>query len=293
MAGAQSEVYEELAAELSRAIAGEVRFDQMTRLLYSTDASNYQIEPIGVVFPRDADEVCAVHEIAARLKVPLLPRGAGSSLAGQTVGHALVLDCSRHMNRLLSINGETRRVRVQPGVVLGQLNRQLAPLRLMVGPDPASAERATIGGCLGNNATGMHSILYGMFGDHVQTVDAVLANGKRVSLGATVSLTPEVTRLQEQIGAIVRTYQEDIRTGYPRTWRTVAGYALNKLNPDSPDLAQLFAGAEGTLGTVVAIELGLVERPSRTCQVVLHFGDLHAALRSFQRFWKWGRPPSN
>ncbi len=279
MAGAQSEVYEELAAELSRAIAGEVRFDQMTRLLYSTDASNYQIEPIGVVFPRDADEVCAVHEIAARLKVPLLPRGAGSSLAGQTVGHALVLDCSRHMNRLLSINGETRRVRVQPGVVLGQLNRQLAPLGLMVGPDPASAERATIGGCLGNNATGMHSILYGMFGDHVQTVDAVLANGKRVSLGATVSLTPEVTRLQEQIGAIVRTYQEDIRTGYPRTWRTVAGYALNKLNPDSPDLAQLFAGAEGTLGTVVAIELGLVERPSRTCQVVLHFGDLHAALQ--------------
>lgn len=278
MADTLDATYRELAAELSKAIAGEVHFDRMTRLLYSTDASNYQIEPIGVVFPRDADDICAVHQIAARLGVPLLPRGAGSSLAGQTVGRALVLDCSRHMNRLLSINGEARRVRVQPGVVLGQLNRQLASLGLMVGPDPASADRATVGGCLGNNATGMHSILYGMFGDHVRSLDVVLADGTRVALGAEVSPTPEVKRLQSRIAQIVREHQDEIRTRYPKTWRTAAGYALNVLDPESPDLARLFAGAEGTLGTVVAIELGLVERPAQTRQVVLHFDDLRASL---------------
>lgn len=276
--GTLDETHRELAAELGKVVAGEVRFDRVTRLLYSTDASNYQIEPIGVVLPRDVDDVCAVHQVAARMGIPLLPRGAGSSLAGQTVGYALVLDCSRHMNRLLTINGETRRVRVQPGMVLGILNRQLASLGLMVGPDPASADRATVGGCLGNNATGMHSILYGLFGDHVRGLEVVLADGTCLSLGAEVAPTPEVTRLQERIRHIAREYQDDIRTRYPKTWRTVAGYALNLINPEAPDLTRLFAGAEGTLGTVVAIELALVERPAQTCQVVLHFEELRAAL---------------
>ena len=164
-----------LERDLAAALDGETRFDLTTRMLYSTDASNYQIEPIGVVFPRDTADVCAAHEIASRHGVPLLPRGAGSALAGQTVGHALVLDLSRHMRRVVGVNAETRRVRVQSGMVLGQLNAQLAPLGLMVGPDPASADRATVGGCLGNNATGMHSILYGMFADHVTALETVLS----------------------------------------------------------------------------------------------------------------------
>lgn len=266
--------------DLLQSIEGEVCFDQMTRLLYSTDASNYQIEPVGVVFPRHADDVAAVHEIAARHHVPLLPRGAGSSLAGQTVGHALVMDLSRHMRRIISINGDERAVRVEPGVVLGHLNNQLASLGLMVGPDPASSDRAVVGGCLGNNATGMHSILYGMFGDHVLGIDAVLADGTRVSFGSQAAQSPARGQLEHGIRRILLDHAEHIAHGFPKTWRSVAGYALNRLDADTLNLARLFAGSEGTLGTVTAIDLGLVPRPAATRLVLLHFDNMRQALES-------------
>ncbi len=276
----QNELHEQLAADLSRVLDGEVRFDQMTRLLYSTDASNYQIEPVGVVFPKHADDVAAVHATAAQYGVPLLPRGAGSSLAGQTVGCAVVMDLSRYMGRVTGINAEAKTVRVQPGLALDRLNAQLAPLGVMVGPDPASGDRATVGGCVGNNATGMHSILYGMFGDHVRAVDTVLADGTCVPFGANAPAHPVRDRLQTRVREIVLANADEIARRYPKTWRTVAGYALNRLDPVSPDLARLFAGAEGTLGTVVEIELGLVTRPARTRLVLLHYDDLRVALEA-------------
>jgi FAD/FMN-containing dehydrogenase/Fe-S oxidoreductase len=269
-----------LAEELSRTLAGEVQFDPMTRLLYSTDASNYQIEPIGVVFPRHADDVAAVHSVASRHGVPLLPRGGGSSLAGQTVGQAVVLDLSRHMRRVVGINGEARTVRVQPGMILGQLNAQLAPLGLMIGPDPASADRATVGGCLGNNATGMHSILYGMFGDYVRAVDVVLADGSRVTLGENSPASPLRQRLEARLRQILLDNADEIQRRYPQTWRTVAGYRLDRLDPHALNLAWLFAGSEGTLGTVVEMELALVPRPTMTRQAILHFSEIRAALES-------------
>jgi FAD/FMN-containing dehydrogenase/Fe-S oxidoreductase len=270
----------QLAEELSRALEGEVRFDQMTRLLYSTDASNYQIEPVGVVWPRHADDVAAAHAVASKHGVPLLPRGGGSSLAGQTVGHALVLDLSRHMMRVTGINAEARTVRIQPGLILAHLNAQLAPLGLMVGPDPASADRAAVGGCLGNNATGMHSILYGMFGDHVRAVDVVLADGSRVALGEGTPASPLRERLEARIRQILVDNAEEIGHRYPKTWRTVAGYPLNRLDPQALNLARLFAGSEGTLGTVVEMELALVPRPTMTRQVILHYSEVRAALES-------------
>lgn len=272
--------YVELAAELAHVMAGEVDFSQMTRLLYSTDASNYQIEPLGVVFPRSADDVAAVHAAAARYDVPLLPRGGGTGLAGQTVGRAVVLDFSRYMSRVLSINAETRSVVVEPGLALNHLNAQLAPLGLMIGPDPASGDRATVGGCLGNNATGMHSILYGMFGDHVRAVDVVLADGTRLAFGAEAPAHPARERLRAAVAEIVRANAGEIARRYPQTWRTVAGYALNKLDPDQIDLAPLFAGSEGTLGSVVAVELGLVPRPQHTRMVLLHYDEMRAALEA-------------
>src|SRR5262245_33392653 len=138
-------MHRELIAELESARAGEVRFDPYSRALYSTDASNYRIEPVGVVVPRTPDELVAVVAIAARHKVPLLARGGGSSLAGQAVGHALVVDCSKYLNRILEVNAREAWVRVQPGVVCDALNRALQPHGLMLGPDPASSNRATLG----------------------------------------------------------------------------------------------------------------------------------------------------
>ncbi len=273
-------MYDEFANALNKEIHGEVRFDQTTRLLYSTDASNYQIEPVGVVFPKHADDVAAIHTLATQYGIPLLPRGAGSSLAGQTVGHALVMDLSRHMTRVLGINGDARTVRVQPGMVLGHLNAQLAPLGLMVGPDPASGDRATVGGCLGNNATGMHSILYGMFGDHVPGVDVVLADGERIRFGSDAPMTARRSQLEERVRGILLANGHEIRERYPKTWRTVAGYALNRLDPNDLNLARLFVGSEGTLGTVIEAEIALVERPKHTRIVLLHYDDVREALES-------------
>ncbi|MGA7668787.1 MAG: FAD-dependent oxidoreductase, partial [Nitrolancea sp.] len=158
---------ETLKTELSWRVSGEARFDQYSRMLYSTDASNYQIQPIGVVLPRTVDDVRASVEIAAKYQIPILPRGGGSSLAGQTVGKALVIDTSKYLNQVLEVDTASRTARVQPGIVLQQLNAKLRRHNLMFGPDPASADRATIGGVVGNNASGSHSILYGMTADHV------------------------------------------------------------------------------------------------------------------------------
>lgn len=151
-----------LEADLARELSGEVRFDDYTRFLFSTDASMYAIEPLGVVFPHDADDVEAAIDVSRRHGVPVLPRGAGTSLAGQTVGRAVVLDCSRHMASILEIDREGRRARVQPGVVQDDLNRAARAVGLAFGPDTATSDRATIGGMIGNNAAGSHSVLYGI-----------------------------------------------------------------------------------------------------------------------------------
>lgn len=266
---------------LQKALGKEnVAFDLISRLLYSTDASNYQIVPIGVTFPRDSDDVCAIHEVANQYNVPLLPRGAGTSLSGQTVGRAVVMDFSRHMRRITSVNAETKTIQVEPGLVLEQMNNQLKGLNLMFGPDPASANRATIGGCLGNNASGTHSIVYGMTADHVHWVDVVLTSGEKVRLGKRELTTQNATTqaIYDTVAQVLHDYGEFIATRYPKTWRNVAGYALNKLDPANIDLAQLMVGSEGSLATIVGAELALVERPKRTGLVILHFESLRDSL---------------
>ncbi|MCZ6469161.1 MAG: FAD-binding oxidoreductase, partial [Candidatus Dadabacteria bacterium] len=161
-------LYLDLKDSLENKLSGEVRFDQISKILYSTDASNYQIEPVGVVIPKNAEDVAITLEIASNYGVAILPRGSGSSLAGQAVGHALIIDLSKYLNEILEVNTEDKTVRVQSGMFLEQLNRELKHCGLMFGPDPASARIATIGGVVGNNATGAHSILYGMAGDNVE-----------------------------------------------------------------------------------------------------------------------------
>ena len=172
----------DLLEDLRNTISGEVRFDAMSRQLYSTDASIYQIEPVGVVIPRTAEDVIAVIETAGRYGVSVLPRGGGTSLAGQTVGHAVVIDFSKYMIEVLEVNAEERWVRTQPGVVLDELNRAAAGCGLMFGPDVATSTHATLGGMIGNNSAGAHSILYGRTVEHLEAVDLILADGSRLFL---------------------------------------------------------------------------------------------------------------
>jgi len=178
----------DLERELRRRVEGDVRFDHYSRLLYSTDASMYQMEPIGVVIPRHADDVQAVVEVANQLGAPLLPRGGGTSLTGQTVNHAVVVDFSPHMAGVLEVNREERWARVQPGLVQDELNQHVRPLGLLFGPDTSTSNRATIGGMLGNNSGGSHSIAYGLTVEHVIELTAILADGSRAVFG---EVTPE------------------------------------------------------------------------------------------------------
>lgn len=286
------EATDELMNDLRKAQI-EARFDRMTRLLYSTDASIYQMLPVGVTFPRNAGEVSAVVEIAGRHGVPVLPRGSGSSLAGQAVGHALVLDLSRYMDQIVEINTEARTVRTQPGVILEHLNKALRSHGLMFGPDPASAERATMGGILSNNSAGAHSTVYGMTVDHVIAADVILSDGSLVRFdvpnGGNDDIAWEARArrpglegvIYRAIPDILERYAEPIATRYPKTFRHVAGYNLNQLvGGDSPNLAKLIVGSEGTLGVITETTLNLVGVPKVKRLAMMHFSELRAAMEA-------------
>src|SRR4026209_1801895 len=195
----------DLEHELRRRVEGDVRFDRYSRLLYSTDASMYQMEPIGIVIPRHADDVQAVIEVANQQSVPVLPRGGGTSLTGQTVNRAVVLDFSRHMAGVLEVNCEELGARVQPGLVQDELNHHVRPLGLLFGPDTSTSNRATIGGMLGNNSGGSHSIAYGLTVEHVIELKGFLADGSPVTFGTvTAAELAAKTRLETLEGQIYR-----------------------------------------------------------------------------------------
>src|SRR5512143_1373849 len=175
-------LHSDFVDELRKHFTGDIRNDEASRILYSTDASIYQIEPLGVVLPRTQDDLQSCMELAAKYRLPVVPRGSGSSLAGQAIGHALIIDCSRWLDKLVKIDSEQRTATVEPGLILQSLNRAAAKFGLQYGPDPASAERATMGGVIANNATGAHSITYGMTADHLLAADVVMADGSLATL---------------------------------------------------------------------------------------------------------------
>src|SRR5512146_983165 len=224
----------EFVAALRPHFRGDIRNDLASRRLYSTDASIYQIEPLGVVLPRTQDDLQAAVELAARYHLPILARGSGSSLAGQAIGEALIIDCSRWLDKLVAIDAENRTATVEPGLILNNLNRAAAKFGLQYGPDPASAERATMGGVIANNATGAHSITYGMTADHLVSADVVMADG---SLGVfreqDLSSGGNGTNDSSLLSALLRVALDIrgrdaqlIREHYPRSWRNSAGYRL-------------------------------------------------------------------
>src|SRR5687768_1929405 len=240
----------------------------------------YQVEPIGVVIPRDAEDVAAAFDVARTQRVALLPRGGGTSLTGQTVNHALVVDFSPHMNQVLEVNAEESWARVQPGLVQDELNAHVRPQGLLFGPDTSTSNRATLGGMLGNNSGGSHSIAYGLTVEHVLELTTLLADGTRVVFGtvsadefaARCRLDGSEGRIYREIAAIRQEFADEIRARYPKHWRRVAGYNLNEAIKDFPlNVARVVVGSEGTLLTILEARVRLVGRPKRTALDVIHY----------------------
>src|SRR3972149_4076341 len=221
--------------ELRRHFTGDIRLDQASRILFSTDASIYQIEPLGVAFPKTQEDLHAAVELAAKYEVPILPRGAGTSLAGQAIGEALILDCSRWLDNIIEVNSAEHYAIVEPGVVLSNLNKAAAKHGMQYGPDPASAERATMGGVIANNATGAHSLLYGMSADHLISAEVIMADGSLATLGERSTIdNSQISILYSSALEIREKYVDAITKNWPVTWRNSAGYRLNYLLPWSP-----------------------------------------------------------
>ncbi|MFD5843574.1 FAD-binding and (Fe-S)-binding domain-containing protein [Streptomyces chartreusis] len=265
----------ELEAELRKAVRGEVGFDVTSRALTTMDASNYRRVPLGVVAPHDADDVAAVLEVCRDHMVPVVARGGGTSIAGQATGTGIVLDFTRHMNGLVSLDPDTRTAVVQPGLVLDRLQEAAAPHGLRFGPDPSTHSRCTLGGMIGNNSCGSHSVAWGTTADSVRELDVISGRGERLRLGQDWAGAPQGLRelLDGELAML--------RTGFPELPRRISGYALDALLPENgADVARSFCGSEGTLGIVTEAVVRLVEAPRARALAVLGYSDESAAAEA-------------
>ncbi|MCY3881077.1 MAG: FAD-binding protein [Chloroflexi bacterium] len=270
---------QDLAAGLSGG-AGDVEVERYRRLLYATDASIYEMEPVAVVYPRSAEDVRHVMRVAGEHGVPVLPRGGGTSLSGQTVNHAIVLDFTPHMADVLAIDVEGQTARVQPGVVLAELNKALRPHGLQYPIDPSTANRATIGGGVGNNSCGAHSAVYGKTVDNVIALEVVLADGSIATLegwnedeaGARAGREGLEGDIYRGVRAIAREHRAEVEKRFPKILRRVSGYNLDEVGEEGPlNLAKLVVGSEGTLATVTEATVRVVPIPAAKMLVALHF----------------------
>ncbi|MFE6426883.1 MULTISPECIES: FAD-binding and (Fe-S)-binding domain-containing protein [Streptomyces] len=258
----------DLEAALRRAVGGEVGFDVTSRALTTMDASNYRRVPLGVVAPRDADDVAAVLEVCRAHGTPVVARGGGTSIAGQATGTGVVLDFTRHMNRLIDLDPGTRTAVVQPGLVLDRLQEAAAPHGLRFGPDPSTHSRCTLGGMIGNNSCGSHSVAWGTTADSVRELSVLTARGRSLRLGPDWAGAPAGLR------ELVSGEAARLRTGFPDLPRRISGYALDALLPErGADVARSFCGSEGTLGVLTEAVVRLVESPRARALAVLGYAD--------------------
>jgi FAD/FMN-containing dehydrogenase/Fe-S oxidoreductase len=274
-----------LESELKASLEGEVRFDKISRALYANDASVYQILPAGVVIPRHREDLTRVLDICRRWHCSITMRGGGTSQAGQAIGEGIVVDTSKYLNRLLEVNAEERWARVEPGIVLDELNAQLAPLGLRFAPDISTASRATVGGMMANNSSGARSVLYGKTIDHVLEQLVLLSDGSiahfrelprdKVPSGDSLEAAcyRTVLRLSSE-------HAEEIARRYPKVLRRVGGYNLDEFTGETKpvNLAKIMVGSEGTLGIVLEAKLKLVPLPKAKAVLVIEFSDLLEAL---------------
>ncbi|MFD8168445.1 FAD-binding and (Fe-S)-binding domain-containing protein [Streptomyces cellulosae] len=265
----------ELAAALRATVRGEVDLGVTARALTTMDASNYRRIPLGVVAPRDADDVAATLAVCRERGVPVVPRGGGTSIAGQATGTGIVLDFTRHMNRLLSLDPDAGTAVVQPGLVLDRLQEAAAPHGLRFGPDPSTHGRCTLGGMIGNNSCGSHSVAWGTTADNVRTLSVITARGERLRPGPGWAGAPESLRPLVQ-GELAR-----LRTGFPDLPRRISGYAVDALLPENrADVARSLCGSEGTLAVLTEAELTLVRAPRARALAVLAYADESGAAQA-------------
>lgn len=277
---------QELAEELRSKIRGEVRFSQGDQAMYSTDASNYRQIPIGVVIPRDVNDVVTTIAVCREFGAPVLPRGAGTSEAGQTCNVAVVIDFSKYMNHIVTLDAEERLARVEPGLILDDLRKAADNYTLTFGPDPATHARCTLGGMIGNNSCGVHSVMAGKTDDNIEELDVLTYDGLRLSVGRTgqeklhkiISEGGRRGELYSRLNALRDRYGDLIRKRFPVLPRRVSGYNLDQLLPENDfNLARALVGTEGTCVTVLQATVRLVYSPPARSMVVLGYPDIYSA----------------
>ena len=278
------------ALRLARNIKGEVLFDRASRGRYSTDASIYQMEPVGVIVPETIDDVIAAMAIARDEGIPVLPRGGGTSQCGQTVNRALVIDCSKHLRRVLHVDAEARTALVEPGLVLGHLNNALRTDKLFFPVDPSTHARCTIGGMAGNNSCGSKSIRYGLMADNVRAIEAILSDGSQHRFGQIPDnlgdrIPASVADLIQRLRVLGAVEAEEIAARFPKQLRRVGGYNIDALTPAArasgrDNLARLLVGSEGTLAFSAAIELTLHPIKPRKALGICQFPTFRKAMEA-------------
>jgi FAD/FMN-containing dehydrogenase/Fe-S oxidoreductase len=270
--------------ELREGIKGDVSFDDYTLGIYATDASIFQIKPVAVVLPRDEQDVISAVKTAEKYKVSIVPRGGGTSLGGQAAGPSLVIDFSKYMNKILEVNEKEKWARVQPGIVLDELNAELKQFGLHFAPDPATSSRATVGGMIGNNSSGTKSIVYGITRDHVMETRTMLSDGSILDfrdftpgdhLRDLQKTNGREYQLIKDFSEIIEENREDIKRAYPKIMRRVQGYNLDSfVDADKWNLSNLITGSEGTLGVVLNAKVNLEFLPSSKILCTVHFNNL-------------------
>ncbi|MBZ5707508.1 MAG: FAD-binding protein, partial [Acidobacteriia bacterium] len=273
-----------LAAALRRHLRGEVRFDKGSRALYATDGSSYRQVPVGVVLPRDVDDVIATVSLAREFGAPILCRGGGTSLAGQCCNVAVVIDMSKYLDGILQIDPARRVARVQPGVVLDHLRNAAERHHLTFAPDPATHDRCTLGGMIGNNSCGVHSVMAGKTDDNIEELEILTYDGLRMRVGQTSSEQVEQIiweggrrgQIYAGLKALAATYGDLVRQRYPNIPRRVSGYNLNYLLPENGfQVARALVGSEGTCVTVLEATCRLVESPPERVLLVIAYPDIY------------------
>ncbi|MGD8322833.1 MAG: FAD-binding oxidoreductase, partial [Gammaproteobacteria bacterium] len=273
---------DKLAAALREQVDAEVLFDKFSRGRYSTDASIYQVEPIGVVVPRSRAAAARAFEIACELDTAVLPRGAGSSQCGQTVGKALVIDNSKYLDEILEFDEQARTVWVEPGIVLDRLNAWLKPHGLWFPVDVSTSAQATIGGMTANNSCGARSIRYGNMVHNVLAIEALLTSGECVVLGEQAAASGRSGELAAFIRSLYEREREEIDLRVPKVQRRVAGYNLDMADSDAFNPASVLVGSEGTLGYFSRIKLRLSPLPAVRVLGVVHFPTFYDAMNLTQ-----------